>query len=105
MDFAIAEISGKQYKINKGMVLDVEKLDAKPNENYTLDKILLYVNGDNVTIGDPYVSGLKATAKIEKEVKSDKIRVAKYKAKSKYRRARGYRQVLSRIKIEDIKKI
>lgn len=102
MDYAVIKSGGKQYKVEKGLTVEVDNLDKKANETYYFDKVLLYVEDKNASIGHPCVDGLTVKAKVLDNIKADKIRVVKFKAKSKYRRAAGFRASLTRLLIEDI---
>jgi large subunit ribosomal protein L21 len=99
--YALVEFKGKQYKAEKGAVLKVDRIDAEPGDAVDIDSVLL-VSGDSVTVGAPYVPGVKVTAVVESHGKDKKIIVFKYKPKKDYRRKKGHRQQFSIIKVEDI---
>jgi len=99
--YALMEFKGKQYKAEKGALLQVDKMNAEPGSSFDIDSVLL-VSADNVTVGTPYVSGVKVKAVVESHERAKKIIVFKYKAKKDYRRKQGHRQQYSMIKIEDI---
>ena len=99
--YALIEFKGKQYKAEKGALLQVDKIDAEPGQAVNIDSVLL-VSGDKVVVGAPYVQGVKVQAVVEAHKKADKIIVFKYKPKKDYRRKQGHRQQYSVIKIEDI---
>jgi large subunit ribosomal protein L21 len=99
--YALVEFKGKQYKAEKGAVLKVDRIDAEPGAAVDIDSVLL-VSGDAVTVGAPYVEGVKVTAVVESHGKDDKIIVFKYMSKKDYRRKQGHRQQYSLIKVEDI---
>ena len=99
--YALMEFMGKQYKAEKGAVLQVDKIDAEPGSVLDIDSVLL-VAGDALSIGAPYVKGARVQAVVEAHKKAKKIIVFKYKAKKDYRRKQGHRQQYSVIKIEDI---
>lgn len=99
--YAIIQTGGKQYKVEKGSVLEIEKLSEK-NGPITFDKILLVVDGDNIKVGKPHLSDVLVKAKILDTVKGEKIRVSKFKSKSKYRRTTGFRKIMSKVEIENI---
>lgn len=103
MDYAVIQTGGKQYKVKKGSVINLDDLGKKPEEKIDFDKVLLYVNEDKVNIGLPYLSGVKVVAKVAENLKSEKILVAKFRAKSRYRRLAGFRKNFSKVVIEDIK--
>jgi large subunit ribosomal protein L21 len=99
--YALMEFKGKQYKAEKGAVLEVDKIDAEVGQTVDIDSVLL-VSGDLVTVGAPYVQGVKVQAVVEGHKKAKKIIVFKYKPKKDYRRKQGHRQQHSLIKINDI---
>lgn len=103
MNFAVIKASGKQYKVSPGLVLEVDKIEGKTGDKVLFDEVLLVGNDDKITVGTPLISGSVVTAKIVDQVKGDKIRVAKFKAKARYRRVTGFRSQLTKIQIEDIK--
>ncbi len=100
--YAVVETGGRQYKVTKGQVIDVEKLDAEPGQTIELEKVLLVSRDDEVSVGKPTVPGAKVLAKVLGEEKGKKIIVFKYKPKTRYRRKTGHRQVCTRLAIEDI---
>jgi large subunit ribosomal protein L21 len=95
--FAIFKTGGKQYKVEKGDVLSVEKLDAEKQAEFG---DVLAVDGK---IGTPFVSGAKVSAEIVEHARGDKIIVFKKKRRQHYRRTAGHRQAQTVIKITDIK--
>ncbi len=101
--YAIIETGGKQVRVSKGDVLDVERLPGEQGSTVIFDRVLV-VKKDNgeVKVGSPFVPGAKATAKIIEEFKDDKVIVFKYKSKVNYRRKKGHRQIKTKVKIEDI---
>ncbi|MDR2134455.1 MAG: 50S ribosomal protein L21 [Treponema sp.] len=99
--YALVEFKGKQYKAEKGALLRVDRIDAEPGSAFDIDSVLL-VSGDTVSVGTPYVEGVKVSATVESHGKGDKIIVFKYKPKKDYRRKTGHRQQFSIIKIGDI---
>ncbi len=100
--YAIFETGGKQYKVEEGSVVFVEKLDAGEGETVTFDKVLAVADGDNVTVGTPVVSGAKVTAKVTKQGKAKKIYVFKMKRKKNERSKKGHRQPYTKITVESI---
>lgn len=101
--YAIIEIGGKQYNVEKGTRLRCEKLDQLPNETLAIDKVLMVKDGDKLQIGHPYVSGAEVKARIVGHARGKKIIVLKYKSKTNYRRKLGHRQHFTSVLIEDIK--
>ena len=99
--YVLIEFKGKQYKAEKGAILEVDKIDAEVGQTVDIDSVLL-VSGDKVAVGAPYVQGAKVQAVVEGHKKAKKIIVFKYKPKKDYRRKQGHRQQHSLIKINDI---
>ncbi|MDD3453766.1 MAG: 50S ribosomal protein L21 [Bacilli bacterium] len=95
---AIIETGGKQYYVEEGTVLYVEKLDAEAGSTITFDNILM-ANG---VVGHPYVKGAKVTAEVMKHGKQKKVIVFKYNAKKKYRKTQGHRQPYTKVEIKKI---
>ena len=89
--YAIVETGGKQIKVSIGDKIFVEKLDAEAGKDITLDKIL-YLGGEKVVVGNPYVKGATVTAKVEKQGKEAKMIIYKYKSKANERKKQGHRQ-------------
>ncbi|MBI2032017.1 MAG: 50S ribosomal protein L21 [Candidatus Levybacteria bacterium] len=101
MEYVVFKTGGKQYRATVGDVLDVDRIpDAK--DKIIIDSVLLQVADSDIKIGKPYLSGAKISAKVLGEKRGEKIRVAKYKAKVRYRKVNGFRAMLTTIKIEDI---
>ncbi|MCF7895232.1 MAG: 50S ribosomal protein L21 [Candidatus Omnitrophica bacterium] len=99
--FAVAEIAKKQYIVQAGDILDVQKLKDSVGE-ITFDKVLLVSDQGKVSVGTPYVDGAKIKAEVEGEKKGKKIIVYKCKRRKKYRKKQGHRQKYTTIKITDI---
>ncbi len=99
--YAIIETGGKQVRVEVGQKIFVEKLEAEVGSTFTFDKVLLVADA-KVSIGTPYVKGATVTAKVEKQGKSKKIRVFKYKNKANERKTIGHRQPYTCLVIEAI---
>jgi len=102
--YAIIETGGKQYKVQAGDVITVEKLAADPGTTYTFDRVLGLLDGDNTAFGKPTISGASVTAQIMGDGKAKKVIVYKYKAKKGFHKKKGHRQPFTRVKIEAINK-
>ena len=100
--YAVIETGGKQYKVQKGDVIFVEKLDAKENSTVTFDKVVA-LGGDTFEAGAPYVKGVKVKGKVLKQGKSKKVVVFTYKPKKNEKRKMGHRQPYTKVEIKDIK--
>ncbi|KUF34970.1 MULTISPECIES: 50S ribosomal protein L21 [Lysinibacillus] len=99
--YAIIETGGKQIKVEAGQEIYVEKLGVEADEVVTFDKVL-FVGGENVKVGAPFVEGATVTAKVVKEGRAKKIVVFKLKAKKNYRRKQGHRQPYTKLVVEAI---
>jgi len=101
--YAVVEIGGSQYKVEKGDVIKVDKLDSDIGSTIELDKVLLVKQDENtISIGKPVVKGAEIKAKILEHGKDNKVLVFKKKRRTGYQKLRGHRQQFSKIKIEDI---
>lgn len=100
--FAIFETGGKQYKVNEGDVVFVEKLNAADGESVTFNKVLAVSAGDSFTVGAPYVEGATVAANVVKSGKSKKIYVIKYKSKKNEKKKIGHRQAYTKVQITKI---
>ena len=103
--FAVIETGGKQYQVKEGQTIVIEKLTGKTARGGVMvfDKVLLVDNGKDTQIGDPYLKGATVEGSLEEEGKGKKIRVLRYKAKSRYLKQRGHRQPFMKVKITSIK--
>lgn len=103
MKYAIVLQNGKQYKVTEGEDVQVDHVASlKPQDTYEFNDILLVSNGEKRYIGTPLVAGAKVKGTVITQGKGQKIRVAKFKAKARYRRVRGFRPRYTLIKIESI---
>jgi large subunit ribosomal protein L21 len=100
--YAIVATGGKQYRVEPGQRLEIDKLPAEPGSQVDLGEVLLVSDGDNVTVGQPTVAGARVVAEVLGEAKGKKIVVFKYKSKVRYRRKTGHRQRYSRVVVRDI---
>lgn len=100
--YAVVETGGKQYRVAVGDRIEVERLDAEPGTDVTLDRVLLVADGEDVRVGTPVVEGARVVASVEDQIKSKKVIVFKFKPKKRYRRKQGHRQQLTRLTIKEI---
>ncbi len=100
--YAIIETGGKQYKVNVGDELFIEKLDVDAETTVTFDKVIAVSNDETISVGDPYVAGATVEAKVLKNGKAKKITVFTYKPKKGKQRKLGHRQPYTKVKIEAI---
>lgn len=102
MKYAVINASGSQYKVEKGSEITVDKFDGKIGDTIDFDEVLLLVDGEDVKIGTPFVKGARVKAEVLEQFRGKKIRVATYKAKSRYRRVIGHRSDLVKLEIKGI---
>ncbi len=100
---AAIQIGPRQYLVKKGDHLVVDKLDLKVGKTLTIKEVLLLTNGETAQIGQPFLEGASVELKLDDTKKGDKLRVARYKAKSRYRRVKGFRPVESHLTVTAIK--
>lgn len=102
--YAIIETGGKQYKVQAGDVITVEKLNADAGTTYTFDRVLGLLDGEGSVFGKPTVEGASVTAQVMGDGKAKKVIIYKYKAKKGFHKKKGHRQPFTRVKIESISK-
>ena len=100
--YAVIKTGGKQYRVQKDDIIEVELLDAEIGASVTLDEVLLVGNEGKAKIGAPTVAGASVKANVLNQKRGDKIIVFKYKSKKDYRRKQGHRQRYTLLKVEDI---
>ena len=100
--YAVIKTGGKQYRVQQGDVIFVEKIDAQADEQVTFEEVLLVGNDGETKIGTPVVAGAKVEAKVLAQVKAKKIVVYKYKAKKNERKKQGHRQPYTKVEITAI---
>ena len=100
--YAVVATGGKQYRVEAGSELLVERVAADAGSSITFDRVLLIGDGDSVTVGTPTVDGASVSGTIVGDAKGPKLVIFKFKQKVKYRRHTGHRQHLTRVRIDDI---
>ena len=100
--YAVMTTGGKQYRVEAGSELVVERLSAEPGASVTFDRVLLVGDGEAITVGTPTVDGASVSATVLGETLGPKLVVFKFKQKVKYRRHAGHRQHLTRLRIDEI---
>ena len=101
--YAIVHISGVQTKVTPDEVLDVPRLAGEPGASLKFDHVLLLGDGDKISVGQPTVKGASVSAEIVEHRRGEKIRIFKFKRRREYRRRRGHRDELTRIRVTGIK--
>ena len=100
--YAIVEIAGQQFKVEKDQKVYVHRLQAEEGKKVSFDNVLLLADGDKVTVGAPAIDGAQVGAKVLKHLKGDKVIVFKKKRRKGYRVKNGHRQALTEIQIDNI---
>ena len=100
--FAVIKTGGKQYRVQEGDVLEVEKLQKKEGQKVVFKEVLLIGDEDNVLLGTPLVEKAQVRAEVVENFKDEKVVIFKKKRRKQYRRTGGHRQELTRVKIEQI---
>jgi len=101
--YAVISSGGKQYKVQEGEILRIEKLSGDVGAPVSFDNILMFSDGENVNVGTPVLSDVSVQGHIVEQGKAKKILVFKYKRRKRYRRKQGHRQQFTAIKIDSIK--
>ena len=101
--YAIIRAGGKQYRVEKGDVLRLERFDGKIGSKVTLDDVLLVGGGDDLQVGSPKVAGASVEGTVVEQDRGAKIRVFKYKKRKHYRRTRGHRQHVTAVRIDAVR--
>ena len=100
--YAVVATGGKQYKVQEGEVLRVEKLTGDIGSEVAFDQVLMFSDGETVKIGQPVLEGVQVKGHIVEQGKSKKILVFKFKRRKRYRRKQGHRQMFTAVKIDAI---
>jgi large subunit ribosomal protein L21 len=100
--YAVVNTGGKQYKVQKGETLRIEKIPGEVGSQVTFDKVLMVADGENVRLGQPLLEKAAVMASIVEQDKAKKILVFKYKRRKRYRRKQGHRQPYTAIRIDGI---
>jgi large subunit ribosomal protein L21 len=100
--YAIVEIAGKQYKLEKDATVNVDRMNEEAGKELVLDRVLLFADGATVQVGKPYVDSVKVRAEVLGEVKGKKVRGIKFKKRKNYTRTLGHRTIYSQLKVKDL---
>lgn len=100
--FAVIRTGGKQYRVEKGNTLRIEKLQAQEGDAVEFDEVLMVSDGDKIKVGAPLVKGSKVKAKVMAQGKAKKIEVIKFKRRKNYHRNHGHRQLYTEVEITGI---
>jgi large subunit ribosomal protein L21 len=102
--YAIVNINGIQTRVEPDAVIQVARLAGEPGARLTFDQVLLVAEGDTISVGQPYVQGASLTAEVVEHFRGPKIRIFKYKRRHDYRKRRGYRDDLTRLRVTGIQR-
>lgn len=100
--FAVVDIAGKQFKVKENAKYYVPLLEAEPETELSVEKVLLYADEQGTKVGVPYLNDVKVTAKVLEHVRDEKVIVFKKKRRTDYRKKQGHRQDLTRIVVTKI---
>jgi len=100
--YAVVSTGGKQYRVAKGELCRVEKLDAEEGASVEIDTVLMIADGDTINIGTPYVEGGKVTATVKAHGRADKVEIMKFTRRKHHQKRTGHRQHYTDIEITGI---
>jgi len=102
--YAIVNINGIQTRVEPEAVIQVARLTGEPGAQLTFDQVLLVADGDSIAVGQPYVQGASLTAEVVEHFRGPKIHIFRYKRRQDYRKRRGYRDDLTRLRVTGIQR-
>jgi large subunit ribosomal protein L21 len=100
--YAVIATGGKQYRVEQGETIQVEKLALEAGKTLEITDVLLVADGDNVRVGTPHVAGARVTAEVVGEGRGEKLTIYKFRRRKGYRRKTGHRQPFTALKITGI---
>ena len=100
--YAVIKTGGKQYRVEEGDVVRIEKIEVVTGESVDFDQVLLVSNGDDVKVGQPIVDGAKVTAEVLEQGRHKKVKIVKFRRRKHFRKQQGHRQWYTAIKITGI---
>ena len=100
--YAVIRTGGKQYRVQEGQTLKVEKLPAQAGASVDIHEVLLIADGDQVTVGVPYLEGSKVTATVKSHGRGRKVEIVKFRRRKHYRKQMGHRQSYTELQITGI---
>ena len=102
MKYAVIALNGKQFKVAEGDTLTLDAVKTPEGNTITVDEVLLMADGEQVSVGTPFVENASVSLRVTEHAKDKKIEVRRFKAKSRYRRNRGHRQPISSLVVESV---
>jgi large subunit ribosomal protein L21 len=100
--YAVIATGGKQYRVEKGAVLRIEKLEGEPGATVEFNEVLMIADGEDVRLGTPRLKDGRVTATIEKHAKGDKVSIVKFRRRKHYLRQKTHRQQYTQVRVTDI---
>ena len=100
--FAVFQSGGKQHRVSEGQTIRLEKLDIETGSTVEFDSVLLVANGEEITVGAPFVAGGKVTAEVVTHGRGDKVKIVKFRRRKHSRKQMGHRQWFTEVKITGI---
>jgi large subunit ribosomal protein L21 len=100
--YAVIQSGGKQHRVSEGLVLKLEKINSETGATIDFDKILMVADGENISIGKPYVDGAKVSAEIVSHGRGKKVKIIKFKRRKHHMKQMGHRQWYTEVKITGI---
>jgi large subunit ribosomal protein L21 len=100
--YAVVSTGGKQYRVEEGDILRIEKVPGAVGDSFSFDRVLLVSNGEQLTIGEPTVPNAMVNARIVRQGKGKKVLVFKYKRRKRYRKKQGHRQPFTEVQVDNI---
>jgi len=100
--YAVIQTGGKQYRVQPGETVQVEKLDAEVGKTVEFNEVLLVADGENIRLGTPHVAGVKVVAEVVDQGRDSKILVYKYRRRKAWHRKQGHRQPFTALKVTEI---
>ncbi|HEY3357778.1 MAG TPA: 50S ribosomal protein L21 [Polyangia bacterium] len=101
--YAVIQTGGKQYRVQPGETIKVEKIDAAAGNTVEFSEVLMVADGENVRIGTPLLEGVKVAAEVVKQDRDEKILVYKYRRRNAWHKKQGHRQPFTAIKVTEIR--
>lgn len=102
MAYAIFKTGGKQYRVEKGDKIDVEKIDAEIGDTVTFDEVLAAGDGDSISVGGPFIEGASVSAKVIDQYRGKKVIAFKYKRRKGFHKTKGHRRQLTKLEIQSV---
>ncbi len=100
--YAVIKSGGKQYRVEEGQTLKLEKIEVPTGESVDFDQVLLVADGDDVTVGAPLVDGAKVSAEVVSHGRGEKVRIIKFRRRKHHMKRQGHRQWFTEVKITGI---